>query len=343
MASIFDKLVGKQLITDYPGFLKNNIHYEAMVGSIAYGVSSDTSDIDVYGFCMPPRNILFPYQNGKIYGFGKPPKAFNQFQKHHIMDHDSGKEYDVAIYNIVRFFQLCMEANPNMVDSLFVPQRCILSCTQLGEYVRENRRIFLSKRCWHKFKGYAFSQLSKMNDKASKEFVELCTRNYWPLDISWEQASRETDDDYVKNLFKRVDQSGKRSKRLPSIKKYGYDVKFAYNVVRLLEEVHMILEEGDLDLTRSREMLKAIRKGEWSIEQVNEFFDHKYKVLENVYNNSDLPMFPREDEIGKVLNECIYLHYGDLKGSSKISIDNSVQNLVLSLQDDINRLANLLK
>lgn len=173
MASVFDKLVDKGLIRDYPGFIKNNIHYEVMVGSIAYGVSSDVSDVDVYGFCMPPKHILFPYSTGKIYGFGKQPEVFNQFQKHHILDKVEEKEYDMTIYNIVRFFQLCMEANPNMVDALFVPQRCVLHCSQMGEYVRENRKLFLSKLCWYKFKGYAFSQLTKARDKNPQGYIDI--------------------------------------------------------------------------------------------------------------------------------------------------------------------------
>jgi hypothetical protein len=43
--SIFDQLVKRDLIKNYPGFLKNNIHYEVMMGSVAYGVSSEELDL----------------------------------------------------------------------------------------------------------------------------------------------------------------------------------------------------------------------------------------------------------------------------------------------------------
>ena len=52
-----------------------------------------------------------------------------------------------------------------MIDSLFVKRRCILHITQLGEHVRENRNLFLSKKGWHTFKGYAYSQIHKMQTK----------------------------------------------------------------------------------------------------------------------------------------------------------------------------------
>lgn len=314
MSSIFDMLNGKNLLDTPPRHIKNNIHYEAMTGSVAYGVSGDASDIDVYGFSMPSKEILFPYDYGHLYDFGDPPPRFKQWQQHHILDKDTGREYDMVIYNIVRFFSLCMDSNPNMVDSLFVPQRCVLHCTPLGEYVRENRKLFLSKKAWPKFKGYAFSQLTKMNNKVTKQFVEACNHYDWPLDITMEDALKDLggfkDEGYITDLFKKIDQSGNRSKRLPSIKKYGYDVKFAYNVVRLLEECQMILDEGDLDLTRNAPILKSIRAGEWEIERVQNYFEEKRKVLEVAFTNSKLPMRPRKDEIQKVLVDCIRMHYG---------------------------------
>lgn len=149
--------------------MPNNIHYETMMGSVAYGVSSDTSDIDLYGFCIPPKEIIFPHLAGEILGFGRQIKRFEQYQQHHIKDEFRGKEYDITIYNIVKFFQLCMDNNPNMVDCLFTPHTCVLHTTHIGSMVRENRKIFLHKGCYHKFKGYAYSQLQKMQNKNARK------------------------------------------------------------------------------------------------------------------------------------------------------------------------------
>lgn len=345
MASIFDKLVGKGLIKDYPPFIKNNIHYEAMVGSISYGVSGDTSDIDVVGFCLPPKHIIFPHKYGYIHDFGEKPQSFGQYQQHHIKDVHSDKDYDVTIYNIVRFFDKCMGANPNMIDSLFVPTRCVLHISMMGEMVRENRKIFLSGKCFHKFKGYAFSQLTKMKDKIGREFVMVCDHYGWPLDITREDAMKDVhgykDITYISDIFNRIDQSGKRSKRLPSIKKYGYDVKFAYNVVRLLEECHQILEEGDLDLTRSRAMLKSIRNGEWEMKRVEEFFDHKFKLLEVAYSKTKLPSKPREDDIKNLLLQCIDSHY-EGSVSNRGQVDKVAHDLLCNILSDAGKLAGLI-
>ncbi|MEM7033402.1 MAG: nucleotidyltransferase domain-containing protein [Chloroflexota bacterium] len=205
--NLIQKLVKKQLISP-PKWLPNNVHYLVMMGSIAYGASNDSSDMDVYGFCIPPKSTVFPHLAGEIPGFGTQKKRFEQWQEHHIFDAEEkggqGREYDLSIYSIVKYFNLVMQNNPNMVDSLFVPPHCVLYQTQIGQLVRENRQLFLHKGAWHKYKGYAYSQLNKMQNKKSE------------------------------------------GKRRDLVKQYGYDVKFAYHLVRLLLEVEEILETGNL-------------------------------------------------------------------------------------------------
>lgn len=271
MGSIIDKLTSQGLITP-PTFLKNNTHYECIIGSTAYGVSSDNSDIDVYGFAIPPKDLIFPHLAGEIQGFGWQKKRFEQFQtENSVMSKDGRTKYDLAIYNIVKFFQLCMDNNPNIIDVLFVPRRCIVHTTQIGEHVRENRKLFLHKGSWHRFKGYAYSQMHKMNTKSPE------------------------------------------GERKELVEKYGYDVKFAYHVVRLLNEVEQILTEADLDLERNREQLKSIRRGEWKQNQIVEYFEMKEKSLEELYTKSKLQHSPDETAIKALLLECLEMHYGSLE------------------------------
>jgi uncharacterized protein len=168
--STIQALTDKKLIAP-PKWLPNSVQYETMMGSVAYGVSSDTSDTDIYGFCMPPQELVFPHLAGEIPGFGTQIQRFEQFQIHHIMDKSvmggAGREYDLQIFAIVKYFQLLMENNPNMIDSIFTPVSCVLHSTQIGNLVRENRKIFLHKGSWHKFKGYAYSQIHKIRRRVA--------------------------------------------------------------------------------------------------------------------------------------------------------------------------------
>lgn len=272
MTSTVKTLTDRGLITP-PTFLAGNIHYETIMGSVAYGVSNDNSDMDVYGMVIPPIDVIFPHHAGVVLGYDKNYHKFEQYQQHHIEDKSSKKEYDLSIYNIVKYFRLCADCNPNMVDSLFTDRTCVLHCTPIGNMLREENKLFLSKKCYHTFKGYAYAQMSKMRSGTNKN----------------------------------------NPKRQAMIQKHGYDLKFAYHLVRLLNECEMILKEGELDLRVNREQLKSIRRGEWTLEEVEEYFVHKEKLLEELYIKSNaVPDKVREVEVKQLLINCLEHHYGSL-------------------------------
>jgi hypothetical protein len=106
--------------------------------------------------------------------------------------------------------------------------------------------------------------------------------------------------------------TGSQGRRRVSVEKFGYDVKFAYHVVRLCDECEQILTTGDLDLERSKEVLKAIRRGEWTEQQVRDYFTAKEPQLERMYAESTLPWGPDEGRIKALLLQCLEHHYGSL-------------------------------
>jgi len=297
MASMIEKL-SKRGLAQPPNHLVGSVQYEAQTGSVAYGVSSDNSDIDIYGFCIPPKDIIFPHVAGVIFGFDKDYTRFDQYQQHHIIDKGSDKTYDITIFNIVKYFRLCTDGNPNMIDSLFVPRRCVIFSTPIGEIVRSNRQLFLSKKCWFTHKGYAYSQLSKMN---SKNF----------------------------------DGSNSSEDRKKDVLKYGYSTKFAYHIVRLLNQAEQILIEHNLDITRNREQLKSIRRGEWTAEQIQDYFTTKERELESVYSESTLRHSPDRSSIKIVLLKCLEQYFGSI--DRLIKTDKSVEPLIRDLKEVLGR------
>lgn len=345
-----------------PKFLIDNTQYLTQMGSVAYGVSNDNSDIDIYGFCVPPREILFPHLAGEIVGFGTQLKRFNEYQQHHIVDSSSQKEYDITIYNIVKYFSLCMDNNPNLIDSLFTPRCCILHSTAISEILLENRKLFLHKGAWSKFKGYAYAQMSKIDkgrhtnlDRPYLErLIDFENKHNIPHSIKFSDIRQEfnfrtlktTDISNISvlhnltyhiicsyfNLYKEMID---KNKRLESIKLHSYDVKFALHLVRLLGEVEQILLEGDLDLERNREQLKSIRRGEWTLNYLKSWFQEKEKHLEEVYINSKLQAYPNENTIKKILINCLEHHYGSL--DKVVSIPNREQNLIQELDTVLER------
>ncbi len=271
MSSVIERLRHDGLIRP-PTWLPGNVRYESLMGSHCYGVAARDSDYDMVGWCVPPKDMIFPHLGGHIHGFGRQVQKFTCYEQHRVYDKVKQRTYDLTCYNIVHYFHLCMDNNPNMLDSLFVPRDCITHSSQIAEMVRVKRHLFLHKGAWHKFKGYAYSQLHKMGNKE-------------PV-----------------------------GKRKATVEKYGYDVKFAYHLVRLLGEIEQILDEHDIDLRRNREHLKAIRRGEVSEDDIRKWAADKEHALEALYVSSTLRHSPDQDAIKQLLLDCLEEHYGSLDG-----------------------------
>src|SRR5206468_1576849 len=209
-----------------------------------------------------------------------------------------GRTYDLTIFGIVKFFQLAMENNPNVIGALFTPATCVLHSTRVGNLVRENRRLFLHKGAWPKFKGYAYSQLHKLAIKRPK------------------------------------------GKRAELVAEHGLDTKFGYHVVRLIGEVEQILVEGDIDLQRDHEQLKAIRRGEWTEERLRRWFADKESHLERAYAESTLRPAPDEARIRALLLSALEEHFGSLEGCV-VDPDRAVAAL-RNIQAELDRVRDLL-
>ena len=266
-------------------WIADNYQYEVITGSHAYGCQTIDSDFDIYGFTIPPKEYLFPSLFGYIPGFSTDIPNFDQLQVRPFNYKKTTAEGQ--IYNIVKFFKLCMGNNPNMIDTLFVRDQCVTHCTKIGSMVRSNRELFLSKKCWHTFKGYAYSQMSRLETK-------------------------------------NPDPDGKRAALR---EKYGYDVKFAYHIVRLLNEVEQLLETGSMDLMLHNEQLKSIRRGEWTIRQIKQYFEAAFPKLEKLYDSSQLPHKPNEKAIRILLINCLEEFYGDLAIQKNANIADVITDL----------------
>lgn len=260
-------------------FILSNTQYLAIVGSTAHGVAdtsvrSKPSDWDIQGFCIPPKDYIFPHLRNEILNFGTRGPNFHEYEKHHVFDKEAqngvGRQYDLKIYSIVKYFDLGLSGNPNILDSLFTPEECVIHGTIAGRMVRDNRKLFVSKLVWNSFRGYAFGQLKKMTDRKAK------------------------------------------GARVEIIERYGYDCKFASHVIRALDEGQQLMETGEMNIQRAKEVMKSIRRGEWKLEEIIDWAKNKANELDIAFTNCKLPERPDEEEVKKLLIRCIEEHYGSL-------------------------------
>ena len=279
---LLTRLEEKRLI-DPPPLLVDNCQYLTIAGSHSYGCANaadqdDPSDIDCVGFWIPPKECVFPHLRGEIPGFSTPGPTFLKPWESKAHDPDAcggrGQDYDIKIFNIVPMFKLLMQCNPNLIDAIFTKQEEVLHTTEVGDMVRENRKLFLHKGCFPRFVSYASEQLHKMSAKNPK----------------------------------------KGSKRADLRERFGFDVKFGMHLVRNLLQVEQILLEGDMDLHRHSEHLKAIRRGDICEEEIQKWALDKKRQLGQAYANSKLPEGPDEKAVKHLLESCLERHYGTLRG-----------------------------
>ena len=278
-----------------PRWLPDNIMFEGIVGSNAYGCENPTNskdpnvvaviDHDIMGIIMPPKVMIFPHLGGHIHGFDKAPETFENFQAHHVHVLAGNRErvYDLTLYGIVKFFNLSMACNPNIVELAFLPQRCVIADSQIYRHIRDNRKLFLHKGAYQTFKNYAHSQLAKLDGQFERQ----------------------------------------NPRRQSDIDRFGYDTKFAYHLVRLMLECEQILGEYDLILDRDKEIYKSIRRGEWTTERIKTLFDKKEHKLGELYesNKVGLPDVPDVEGVKNLLIECLEIHYGNLQNAVVTDLD----------------------
>jgi uncharacterized protein len=68
-----------------------------------------------------------------------------------------------------------------------------------------------------------------------------------------------------------------------------------------------------VELQRNNEQLKAIRRGDWTVDYLREWFSRKQTELERVYSESKLRQTPDLERIRSLLLSCLEDHYGSLE------------------------------
>jgi predicted nucleotidyltransferase len=119
----------------------NKIKYEVISGSHAYGTNVETSDQDIRGIFMPDKE--------EYISIFDPPHQVNDVKN------------DIIYYSIKRFFNLVSEANPNIIELLWIPDDCILKKDKILDPLFQNRKAFITKKAYTSHSCYAKAQIKK--------------------------------------------------------------------------------------------------------------------------------------------------------------------------------------
>lgn len=123
--------------------MKENMLVKHLAGSLAYGTNLPTSDVDYRGiFCADPVNLRTPF-----------------FVVREVED---SEEEDTKLYELSHFMKLCLDCNPNIIETLWVDDEDIEFRTPAYDLLRENRHKLLSSKIAFTTSGYALAQLKRI-------------------------------------------------------------------------------------------------------------------------------------------------------------------------------------
>ena len=282
--------------------------FECITGSRLYGTSTPESDFDYRGICIPPMNVLLD-----------PFMGFDQ--------KDSGfEEGDRAIYALGKWMKLCADANPNIIELLFVPSENVIVSSDVWNVIIENKNLFMSKKVKYTFTGYAFSQLNAIKnhrqwfvnpptEKPTRKMFGLTDSPIvtgenlqFAMNIPHHMFKDEYHDELVRernyrDAKKKWDnyiswRDNRNLLRREMEDKYGYDAKHASHLVRLMTEGKELLLTGNITFPLpNAEEITAIKSGKYSYDEILEMAETMEKEFETWYAKSPLPNAPNKKEL----------------------------------------------
>ncbi len=115
--------------------------FRGIWGSHAYGTNTPESDRDTIG--------IFVLEKARYLALKETPAQ--------IADASS----DNRFYSLRNYCELAANANPNILDSLFLPRECVLHSSPCWDMLQRQRNIFVSREASKTYCEYAFSQIKK--------------------------------------------------------------------------------------------------------------------------------------------------------------------------------------
>nr|WSW46577.1 nucleotidyltransferase domain-containing protein [Streptomyces sp. NBC_01001] len=120
--------------------VRDHTVYACVMGSRAFGLATEASDTDRRGVYLAPTPLFWRFE--------KPPT------------HVEGPREEEFSWELERFCELALRANPNILECLHSP--LVERLTPVGEELLSLREAFLSRRAHTTFTRYAASQHGKL-------------------------------------------------------------------------------------------------------------------------------------------------------------------------------------
>lgn len=140
LAKFKEGVISDDTISASRNDLYRRVIYRCVIGSQAYGLAGEESDVDRRGIYLPPAELHW-----SLYGVPE------QLENHEAQE---------AYWELQKFLIMALKSNPNVLECLYSP--LIEFQTPLAEELLEMRSQFLSRLVYQTYNGYVMSQFKKM-------------------------------------------------------------------------------------------------------------------------------------------------------------------------------------
>lgn len=253
----YDDETFRQLSDDFPA-VRDWSCLTVWRGSVAHGTYVPNSDPlsiddkDLIGICIPPAEY---YMGLREFG--------SRGTQEIMID-----PWDIVVYEHRKALRLLAKANPNMLCMLWASPEFTTHCTAAGEALLACRELFATKAAYPAFRGFAQSQLKKMQKGAYHGYMG--------------------------------------EKRRALVDQFGYDTKNAAHLIRILRQGIDFMQTGELEVYRSDAAeLLAIKRGVYAFEDVRRMAMELDHALVRSKENSKLPEEPDWDAISDL---AVYMY-----------------------------------
>lgn len=300
---IYTKLFAEKRFQQHEQWIPDNLLYETIMGSNAYGNNNENSDIDIVSIVMPKEEMINPYKYGYIIDFENYPNFKNKEckgEKDRVIL-ENGKPVEAQFVSLIYFFYMTgIKGSPNLFETLFVRENLITFNSKIGSMLRDNRKLFLSTRTFNALKGYTYQQIERVR----KGYISGKSDN---------------------------------STRQELIEKFKYDVKGASHPIRLINYLNQLLDTGDIDLMQNKEECKSIRNGTWGdFDKFVKITTERLEAIENKFlNQKVLSINPQSGSLKVLLQNCIEEFYGSESNLKNFQTEYISTKMVYDKLDEI--------
>ena len=116
-------------------------------GSQMFGTNTPESDVDLFG--------IFAHSDKDYADLQHPQDEIR------VTDDESYQDFKKYVW-------LAKTANPTVIETLYCPDDCVQVTSDAFEMFRSQRKLFVTKKCYFSFSGYAKDQIKKASGKNKK-------------------------------------------------------------------------------------------------------------------------------------------------------------------------------